>query len=175
MPVTADRSSTSGSILGRNLAALARQAVVDPKAVAVYRRWAGAYLSQWVHLDPKHPPRSLLLQFDAEDRWRRAVYWGKNPGRDSSERRRYVGRRAGPIPEGAGWHELRVPLIRLGLHDCPIRWITFVHVGAADVVWDRTSVVAGGRETVVLDEPVQGAKTSGGRGRSVWRRPRLPR
>jgi len=152
------------------VAALARQAGVDPKAVAVYRRWAGAYLSQWVHLDPKHPPRSLLLQFDAEDRWRRAVYWGKNPGRDSSERRRYVGRRAGPIPEGAGWHELRVPLIRLGLHDCPIRWITFVHVGAADVVWDRTSVVAGGRETVVLDEPVQGAKTSGG-----WRWVTSPR
>jgi len=143
--------------------AMARKAGVDARLVELYRCWAGVYLSQWVHIDPKQPPETIVLLFNSlsEDKEPTCgAYWGESPKRVGGASGPLARRPAGPLPATGGWHQLRVPLLWLRLHETPIHNLTFAQVGGAAVVWDKTAVVVGGREKVILDEPRDDAETS---------------
>ena len=101
----------------------------------------GAYLSQWVWLDPKETPRAVSIALHDGQRWAFHAIWGEKTCR---------GRYMGPLPAAGGWQELRLPLEWTPLADEPIRGLSF----AADrgrAFWDRTVLVSRGKETPILD------------------------
>jgi len=111
-----------------------------------------SYLSQWVYLGPGKDLRSVLLEFNSGmgfDEWGHRAYWGKPVANwiippcelGSVE----------SLPD-AKWHELRVPLFLVGLHDKPLCGINFCQQGTSRIVWDRSAVVAGGKETVFIED-----------------------
>jgi hypothetical protein len=64
-------------------------------------------LFAWVYLDPKDPPKTLLLQFEAANPEHRAT-WGPDLipwGEEGKPSRRQVG----PLPEAGRWVRLEVP------------------------------------------------------------------
>ncbi len=110
----------------------------------------GAVLSQWVYLDPAKPPRTVCIALQARsDPYR--VYWG-----DGVE----DGRCLGPLPKAGEWQELRVPLAWTPAYCYPLRGIVFEQVGGR-VYWDRTAIVAGGREQVIVEDEMPAGSVRG--------------
>lgn len=127
-----------------------------------YEQSASAYLSQWVRMDPQDPPRMLMLQFRDARGWEHRVSYGQfhSPwtGVAHTPSRRVVGR----LPPAGAWHELRIPLVWLGLHDEPIHGVSFAQLGGKSVLWDRTAVVTpDGRETILIDDDLPDSATGG--------------
>ncbi len=124
-----------------------------PAAVRERLAWqADACLSQWVHIGGGRNLRSALLEFNSGlgmDPWGHRAYWGK-PIANWIVPPCEMGS-LDSIPENA-WHELRVPLLGVDLHDKPICGINFCQQGPPRIVWDRTAIVAGGRETMLMDD-----------------------
>ncbi|HUU93750.1 MAG TPA: PQQ-binding-like beta-propeller repeat protein [Phycisphaerae bacterium] len=132
----------------------------------IRRRYASlsqAYLSQWVYVPDAHQyPRSIALDlFDGITRprgWGHRVFWVKTGW--------YGEVPAVHMPErfpNARWHEIRVPLVMLGMADSPVCGIRYLQQGEPALVWDRTAVVAGGKEQVFLDDALPaGAVADGG-------------
>jgi len=104
----------------------------------------GPYVSQWVYLDAKDPPRTVSLGLHDGRTWCFNAIWGEMTGR---------GRYMGPLPEAGRWQELRLPLAWTPLDAEPISGFYFAHVGGR-AVWDRTALVAGGKTHVVIDDDV---------------------
>jgi mono/diheme cytochrome c family protein len=74
---------------------------------------AGDTLFAHVYLDPKSPPKQVMLQWNTGD-WRHRAYWGANLipfGRDKSTERRHMG----PLPKTGQWVKLEVPAAKVGL------------------------------------------------------------
>jgi len=151
------------AVSGRQTAELERAARLGvPEAVRKRVAWQlGACLSQWVYCGPGRDFRSVLLEFNSGmgfDEWGHRAYWGKPIANwivPPTE--------MGPlteIPENK-WHELRVPLFRVNLHDKPICGINFCQQGATRIVWDRTALVAGGKETVFVEDDTPKGTTRG--------------
>jgi len=69
----------------------------------------------WVHLDPDHPPRTLMLQWHAAGGdWEHRAYWGENLigwGADGTASRL----RMGDLPTAGQWLRLEVPAASVGL------------------------------------------------------------
>lgn len=62
------------------------------------------------------------------------------------------------MPPLGSWHELRIPLLWLDMHDRPIHGIGFKQLGGSSIYWDRTAVIADGKETILIeDDLTQGA------------------
>jgi len=122
----------------------------------------GAYLSQWVHLGPGKDLRSVLLEFNGGtgglDAWGYRAYWGK-PVANWIVPPCEMGPMA-ELPEGQ-WRELRIPMFLVNLHDKPLCGINFCQQGSSRVVWDRTAVVAGGKETVFIEDETPRGTTRG--------------
>ena len=91
-----------------------------------------------VYLDPKSPPRAIMLQWHT-DTWRHRAYWGENLidfGRDKSPERRLEG----SLPAKGKWIRLEVPASRVGL--TPGMTITgwaFTQFGGT-VYWDKAGI-----------------------------------
>ncbi len=74
---------------------------------------AGDKLFAWVYLDPKNPPKEIMLQWRTSN-WLHRAYWGENKidwGRDSSPERF----KAGPLPELGKWVRLEVEIAKVGI------------------------------------------------------------
>lgn len=150
-------TSTPGPL--KAVLAVAREAGASDEAVAAYEQLAGAYVSQWVWIESREqadPPRMLMLRFqddrEGDAAWEHRVSWGEWLPPPTGDAETSARRLAGPVPTGEGWHELRVPLLWLGLHDRPIRGISFGRVGGGRVVWDDTAVVVGEQRWSLIDE-----------------------
>ena len=100
------------------------------------------YLSQWVYLDPAAPPRSLAISLHDGHGWAFRALWG-----DRTLRGRYMG----PLPKPGQWHELCLPLAWTPFLSRAIAGIAFSHA-TGRVFWDRTALVAGGKEQVLIDD-----------------------
>jgi len=101
------------------------------------------YLSQWVHLDPANPPKTVTVSLHDGQRWRTRFVWG--------ERSRLLGIYAGPLPPLGQWHELRLPLASTPFLTRPILGLAFGQCGGR-AFWDRTALVANGQETVLVED-----------------------
>lgn len=102
----------------------------------------GGYLSQWIYMDPKNAPRSVSVALHDGRAWRCHALWGA---------RSVYGRYMGPLPPAGSWQELRLPLAWTGLAGDPIAGFSFGQDGGR-AYWDRTALVSGGKETVVIDD-----------------------
>jgi hypothetical protein len=133
---------------------MARDAGVPETVTRRYGRQASAYLSQWVYVpDTRHYPRSIALRlFDGTARpggWGPRVYWVKTSWYDDVPSTW----RAGQFP-AREWHEVRLPLSLLGMADRPVSGIRFRQQGEPGLVWDRSAIVAGEDEQVLVDDDV---------------------
>ncbi len=77
----------------------------------------GDELFAYVYLDPKNPPKQIMLQFHRDsDRWDHRAWWGEDRisfggiGQDT-----VAHRRKGPLPETGKWVRLSVSLEDVGL------------------------------------------------------------
>jgi hypothetical protein len=70
-------------------------------------------LFAYVYLDPKNPPKEIMLQFN-DGTWEHRAYWGDNRiawGADNSPSRRKIGK----LPEVGKWTRLEVDVQAVGL------------------------------------------------------------
>ncbi len=99
----------------------------------------GDKLFAYVYLDPKDPPKQIILQWWT-DTWRHRAYWGANAipwGRDNSPERL----RVGPLPPAGQWVRLEVDAARVGIKPGMVisGWAFTLHAGTA--YWDRAGLV----------------------------------
>jgi hypothetical protein len=99
---------------------------------------AGDKFFAHVYLDPKNPPKSIMLQWHTST-WLHRAYWGENLipfGRDNSTERR----KQGALPAAGKWVRLEVPAAVVGLKPGTIvtGW-SFTQFGGT-VYWDRAGI-----------------------------------
>jgi hypothetical protein len=99
---------------------------------------AGDKLFAHVYLDPKNPPKAVMLQWHTAN-WLHRAYWGENLipfGRDNTTERR----REGNLPEAGKWVKLEVPVDRVGLNPGAVivGW-AFTQFGGT-VYWDKAGI-----------------------------------
>ncbi|MFO0965482.1 MAG: PSD1 and planctomycete cytochrome C domain-containing protein [Gemmataceae bacterium] len=121
------------------LAAKGLQQLVFDKAVHGLRIGAGDKLFAHVFIDPKHPPKEIMLQWHT-DGWKHRAFWGENLipfGRDASTERRHLGK----LPEAGKWIRLEVDAAQVGL--TPGSVVTGWACTQIDGVgyWDRCGIV----------------------------------
>ena len=95
-------------------------------------------LFAYVYLDPKNPPKEIMLQWHS-DTWKHRAYWGQNLvafGADNTTERRHMG----PLPELGKWVRLEVSAAHVGLTPgTTITGLAFTqHDGV--VYWDRAGL-----------------------------------
>jgi len=136
------------------LAAAAAAGVPDAVRASYERRYR-AVLSQWVHIAPGDNPRNVMLGLYDGAAWH-YMYWGGPPaGTD------FLPQKGGPRPEQGKWVELVVPLVAMDMHDKPVWGVAFRQQGPGRVVWDRTAIRAGGKETIILEDDAPAGKSQG--------------
>jgi mono/diheme cytochrome c family protein len=100
---------------------------------------AGDTLFAHVYIDPKSPPKAIMLQWHT-DTCRHRAYWGENLinfGRDKSPERRHQGK----LPEAGKLVRLEVPAVRVGLKpDMTITGWAFTQFDGT-VYWDKAGIV----------------------------------
>ena len=116
---------------------------------------AQSNLVQYVYLDPKAPPKEILLQiYTPGEQGEHRVYWGDNlidlggsPGTASLD---YVG----PLPKPGEWTRLRIPLQKFGLETANATGILF---GQSDGVawWGPTT-----KSNALVDDAAEQATVS---------------
>jgi mono/diheme cytochrome c family protein len=92
-----------------------------------------------VYLDPKNPPKAVMLQWHT-DGWKHRAYWGANVlpfGKDDSPERQ----RLGDLPAPGKWVRLEVPAEKVGLTPGihVTGWAFTQHDGT--VYWDKAGLV----------------------------------
>ncbi|HEX5272106.1 MAG TPA: PSD1 and planctomycete cytochrome C domain-containing protein [Gemmataceae bacterium] len=100
---------------------------------------AGDVLFAWVYLDPKDPPKEIMLQWHSSN-WLHRAYWGENLvafGKDNSTERHKVG----PLPKAGEWVRLEVAAAKVGIKPgtAVTGWAFTQHGGTA--YWDRAGLV----------------------------------
>ncbi len=100
---------------------------------------AGDQLFAHVWIDPKDPPREIMLQWHT-DSWDHRAYWGENKidwGKPRTASRRYMG----PLPPAGQWMRLEVDAARVGITpDKQIVGWAFTQFDGT-VYWDRAGIV----------------------------------
>ncbi|MGH6636408.1 MAG: hypothetical protein ACRED0_09855, partial [Gammaproteobacteria bacterium] len=94
-------------------------------------------LFTYVFLDPAHPPKEIMLQWN-DGAWEHRAYWGENRipwGVDGTPSRR----RMGPLPPAGQWVRLEVPVYFVGLRNRAISGMAFtLYDGSA--MWDQSGM-----------------------------------
>ncbi|HZT80192.1 MAG TPA: PSD1 and planctomycete cytochrome C domain-containing protein [Gemmataceae bacterium] len=140
--------------------------VVLSEAKSPLRVGEGDVLFAHVWIDPKDPPKEIMLQWHS-DAWRHRAYWGDNVipwGNDNSPERR----QRGALPEKGKWVRLEVPAAEVGLKPGTVvtGWAFTQHGGTA--YWDRAGLVTktpqGSAAFHTLTAWVQAQRAAGGAG-----------
>ena len=97
-------------------------------------------LFTYVYLDPKAPPREIMLQWN-NGGWDQRAFWGEDliPYGEANTPSR---RRLGPLPEAGQWVRLEVPAREVGIvAPTDIADWSFDQSGGGAVYWDKSGVV----------------------------------
>jgi mono/diheme cytochrome c family protein len=99
----------------------------------------GDVLFTYVYLDPKDPPKEIMLQWNSGD-WKHRAYWGENLiafGKDKSTERLKIG----ALPEAGKWVRLEVPAAKVGIAPGTVLsgWAFTQFDG--NVYWDKAGLV----------------------------------
>jgi hypothetical protein len=135
-------SPESPTFAGRHslrLEAKGLQQCVLTEAKSPLRVGEGDALFAYVYLDPKSPPKEIMLQWHSSG-WLHRAYWGENAipwGRDNSTERH----KAGPLPKAGEWARLEVPAAKVGLAPGTVvtGWAFTQQGGGA--YWDKAGLV----------------------------------
>ncbi|HVC93423.1 MAG TPA: PSD1 and planctomycete cytochrome C domain-containing protein [Pirellulales bacterium] len=96
-------------------------------------------LFAYVFLDPRDPPKTLMLQFN-DGSWEHRAYWGENLvswGVDRTASRRPMG----PLPTVGGWVRLEIESQAIGLAPgSVVHGMAFTQVDGK-VFWDKTGLL----------------------------------
>lgn len=135
--VDADAGPVFSGELSRRQAgeALVQHFVLDTKTTICPN--ASDTLFAYVYLDPKNPPRQIMLQWN-DGTWEHRAWWGDDLipfgkiGADTPAHRKL-----GPLPKLGEWVRLEVPVERVNLAGKEVRGVAFTqHAGLA--YWDQT-------------------------------------
>jgi serine/threonine protein kinase len=101
---------------------------------------AGDTLFVYVWLDPRNPPRCLMLQYLDVVTWNHRAYWGEDLGYDKGEgdspRHRYLG----PLPPPGRWARLEVGAEAVGFaRGATISGLSFTQLGGL-AYYDRAGI-----------------------------------
>ena len=107
-------------------------------------------LLQQIFLDAAGTPETVAIYLHDGRDWNERLVWG-----NQTEGAVYLG----PLPQPGRWHELRIPLASTALRDEPIAGIAFEQTGGR-AFWGRTSVIAGGKSHVIIDDTLKGLTSS---------------
>lgn len=137
------------------------------KADRKLRVGAGDRFFAHVRIDPKDPPKQLLLQWnaDGDKDWEHRAFWGENLvnwGKAGTPSRHAMG----PLPESGTWVRLEVPAAAVGfVPGSVVHGLAWGHHGGT-VSWDGFGIVTATEqepvEEVLLDDAVpEGAELGG--------------
>src|SRR5262249_4642460 len=92
-----------------------------------------------VHLDPRNPPKQIMLQFN-DGTWEHRAYWGDNPitwdAAHTASRRKL-----GPLPPPGKWVRLEVEAQLVGLNPgAVVNGVAFTQFDGS-VYWDKAGLV----------------------------------
>jgi hypothetical protein len=97
-------------------------------------------LFAYVYLDPKAPPREIMLQWN-NGGWDQRAFWGEDLisfGKPNTPSRRHFG----PLPAAGQWVRLEVPAREIGIvAPTDIAGLSFDQYGGGAVYWDKSGVV----------------------------------
>ncbi|MBI4601815.1 MAG: PSD1 domain-containing protein [Planctomycetes bacterium] len=131
-PVASGKRAHAGTASG--LAQHFFEGAKDPLAVA-----EGDALFVHVWIDPKSPPKEVMLQWN-DGSWEHRAYWGENRidwGQDGTPSRR----RTGDLPEPGKWARLEVPAAQVGLAaGAKVHGLAFTQFDGT-LYWDRAGTV----------------------------------
>jgi hypothetical protein len=139
---------------------------VFEKAQPGLRVGAGDKLFAYVYLDPKSPPKEIMLQWNSGD-WLHRAYWGANLipwGQDNSSQRRGMGK----LPEAGKWVRLEVEAAKVGLKPGMVinGWAFTQQDGTA--YWDKAGILTrapqGGQTFDTLSAWLRAQRALGGAG-----------
>ena len=133
----------SGKIARRQQSGGLVQHIVDASSKPV-TLGAGEQLFAYVWLDPKDPPKQIMLQFNADNTWEHRAWWGEDVipyGKGSNGANHH---KVGSLPETGKWVRLEVPAGKVGLpagkkitqlaytqHGGTVLWDLAGHTGSA--------------------------------------------
>lgn len=113
----------------------------------------GDMLFSYVYLDPKNPPKEVMLQWN-DGSWEHRAYWGANSinwGTEESPGRRHMG----PLPATGQWVRLEVPAKHVGFKKgSKITGWAFTQFGGK-VYWDKSGKADGANGTLLYDSFAQ--------------------
>ena len=96
-------------------------------------------LFAYVFLDPKNPPKTVMLQFN-DGSWEHRAYWGENLvmfGTDGTASRQSIG----PLPTAGEWARLEVKAREIGLSPgTVVNGMSFTQVDGK-VYWDKAGLL----------------------------------
>jgi mono/diheme cytochrome c family protein len=99
----------------------------------------GDTLFAYVYIDPKDPPKEIMLQWHSTE-WLHRVYWGANTipwGRDNSSERHKMG----PLPPAGEWVRLEIPTAKVGLGPgTAVNGWAFTQQGGT-TYWDKAGII----------------------------------
>ena len=125
----------SGKIARRQENAGLVQHIVDASKKPV-TLGAGEYLFAYVWLDPKNPPRQIMLQFNADNSWEHRAWWGEDLipyGKGSNGANHH---KAGALPAPGKWARIEISAEKVGLPaGKKITQLAYTQHGGA-VLWD---------------------------------------
>ncbi len=136
-----DHPVYSGRLALRNCAEGLNQRFFD-NAGSKLKVGAGDTLFAYVYIDPKHPPRELMLQWHTKGGWTHRAYWGDNVidwGKDGTPERLAIG----GLPPLGKWARLEVPVARLAMAPGTVidGW-AFTQFGGT-IYWDKAGIETG--------------------------------
>ncbi len=134
-----DKHPVQSGAKSLRLAAKGLQQCVLTEAKAPLTIGSGDALFAYVYLDPKNPPKEIMLQWHTSN-WLHRAYWGENAipwGKDNSTERHKVGE----LPKAGEWVRLEVPAAKVGLNPGAVvtGWAFTQQGGVA--YWDRAGLV----------------------------------
>ena len=100
-----------------------------------------AWLFTYVFLDPKNPPRQIMLQWHDGNSWEHRAYWGEDKiewGKKNTSSRRNIG----PLPKMGEWFRLEVEAKKVGLDaGAKITGWAFTQFDGT-VYWDKSGLIS---------------------------------